>query len=491
MTNPKAAPSNSNKKKGSTNPKKATNAKKAEQPKTKQTAPNLAQLPPIEAPNDYPDLLETARSLTPQEATEELLECARYGESDAVRAIIEVHSTNSLEFINTTDSGGSTALHKAAANGHVSTVSLLLVKGAQHIQNENGATPLHWAAGAGKCAVCKVLLDHFDALSKSDEKVKMLDVLLKNSFGRSALTEAFTSGDTETVGVLLNHDSAEEDKLIGGMKKEEVDSVDADGERVKKKDEIVHEFDFRRGLDELGSDEERQSVFIRELPIAHPDNPFGQSAVEDTTGLSIWCASLIMARWLSSPTVSSRLENKHILELGAGCAVPSFAAMAYASPASVTISDLNPDTMENIEHNIGLNTSSKCEVKACTIDWEDETTYPEQKMDYVICSDCIYQKDLVPLLKKVVIGTLKNPLCESDNSSQGPSFLYVAPEGGRDGLPEFIAMMKSHGFRCITEEIAPDVYRENPLKSGDEEDCFLHFHELASSTYVLYEFQRR
>lgn len=265
MTNPKAAPSNSNKKKGSTNPKKATNAKKAEQPKTKQTAPNLAQLPPIEAPNDYPDLLETARSLTPQEATEELLECARYGESDAVRAIIEVHSTNSLEFINTTDSGGSTALHKAAANGHVSTVSLLLVKGAQHIQNENGATPLHWAAGAGKCAVCKVLLDHFDALSKSDEKVKMLDVLLKNSFGRSALTEAFTSGDTETVGVLLNHDSAEEDKLIGGMKKEEVDSVDVDGERAKKKEEIVHEFDFRRGLDELGSDEERQSVFIREL----------------------------------------------------------------------------------------------------------------------------------------------------------------------------------------------------------------------------------
>jgi ankyrin repeat protein len=267
MTNPKAAPSN--KKKGPTNPKKATNnAKKAQQqPKTKKptNTPSLAQLPPIESPDDYPSLLETARSLTPQESAEELLECARYGESDAIRAILEVHS----EFINTADYGGNTALHKAAANGHVSTVSLLLAKGAKHTQNENGATPLHWAAGAGKSTVCKLLLDHFDALSnKSDEgEVKMLDVLLKNSFGRSALTEAFTSGDTETVGVLLNHDSAEEDKLIGGIKKEEVDAVDVDEKGAKQtKEEIVHEFDFRRGLDEQpDSEEERQSVLIREL----------------------------------------------------------------------------------------------------------------------------------------------------------------------------------------------------------------------------------
>ena len=195
-----------------------------------------------------------------------------------------------------------------------------------------------------------------------------------------------------------------------------------------------------------------------------------------------------MARWLSSPSMSSRLANKHILELGAGCAVPSLASAVYSTPASVTISDLNPDTMENIEHNIGLN-PGKCDVNACTIDWEDTSTYPEQKMDYVICSDCIYQKDIVPLLKKVVMGTLKEP-GDSDSCGKGPSFLYVAPEGGRDGLPEFIATMKSHGFKCIKEEIAPDCYRDNPLKNGDEEDCFLHFHELASTTYVLYEFQR-
>lgn len=225
-------------------------------------------------------------------------------------------------------------------------------------------------------------------------------------------------------------------------------------------------------------------------PIAHPDNPFGQSPRDDTTGLSIWCASLIMARWLSSPYMSSRLQNKHILELGGGCGVPSLAATIYSTPASVTISDLNPETMENIEYNISLNKSHKCEVKSCTIDWEDEATYPKQKMDYIICSDCIYQKDIVPLLKKVVAGTLKEVAEETNTENSGPSFLYVAPEGGRDGLPEFISAMKSNGFQCISEEIAPDCFRENPLKSGDEEDCFLHFHELASTAYILYEFQR-
>ena len=269
MPNAKAAPSNNNKKKGSTNTKKSTNAKTTQQPKAQQSAPKQAVLPPIEAPNDYPDLLETARSLTPQEAREELLECARYGETDAVRAILEIHNTSSRDLIDITDSGKNTPLHKAAANGHLNTVSLLLCRGARHMSNENGATPLHWAAGAGKSAVCKLLLDHFDALSlsslgKDDGEMKKLDVLLKNSFGRSALTEAFTSGDTETVGVLLNHDSAEEEKLIGGMKKEEVDSNEIDGEGEKKKEEIVHEFDFGKGLYEEDA-REVKSVFIREL----------------------------------------------------------------------------------------------------------------------------------------------------------------------------------------------------------------------------------
>jgi hypothetical protein len=158
---------------------------------------------------------------------------------------------------------------------------------------------------------------------------------------------------------------------------------------------------------------------------------------------------------------------------------------------------LNPITVNNAQYNVELNrlnndasssSGNDCLVTATSIDWGDETTYPTTplsqggKFDYVICSDCIYQRDIVDLLKKVVTGLL---------TPENGTFLYVAPESGRDGLDEFIESMKSDSnFECISEVIAPDSYRTNPLTSGDEEDCFLHFHELASKVYILYEFQR-
>ena len=161
------------------------------------------------------------------------------------------------------------------------------------------------------------------------------------------------------------------------------------------------------------------------------------------------------------------------------------------------ITDLNPKTIDNLRHNIEINhahysadssrASPSTAARALSIDWGDESTYPAEKVDYVIGSDLIYQKDIVPLLKQVVVGLLKGG---SDDDGDGGTFLYVAPDGGRDGLAEFVSAMKSDGFECVSEEIAPRIYRENPLKSGDEEDCFLHFHELESTVYVLYEFRR-
>jgi len=441
------------------------------------------------------------------------------GEVDACRAILDIWTPKSPttqpgSIVNATDASQTTALHKACANGHTSTVQLLLSRNANHIQNDCGNTPLHWASGSGHDVVVELLLDHYDALyaaqsttadtagdNDNTKQHKQLDVLLKNNFGRSALTEGFTSGSTKTVNHLLNHDSAEENKLIGGLDKEDVNDESeandiATGGTEKKKEKkkgIVHEFDFLKGdtESEIKSNESscsRPSVLIRELPIKHADNPFGQKAIEDTTGLGIWCASLVMSRWLASSSMVQRMKNKTVCELGAGCGIPGLTTAVHGSPSSVIITDLNPETIDNIRHNIELNNTSSINdekktttVTAASIDWGDESTYPSNKLDYVICSDCIYQKDIVPLLKKVVTGLI--------DPNHG-TFLYVAPDGGRDGLPEFISAMKVEGFECIKEEIAPDGYRCNPLKSGDEEDCFLHFHELASTAYVLYEFSR-
>ena len=330
----------------SSNPKKNSKSKKKQQQSAAAAKQQPKQPPPPPPPkicaidpplecsqSDFEALLGDAAGLAShEEASAELLDCARYGEVDACRAILDVWSSHNKEeqtsgeddntkssiaandekegasekipsvIVDAQDASKSTSLHRACANGHKSTVQLLLSRGAEHLQNDSGNTPLHWAAGAGHGDCVKLLLDHYDALcsrkkrecSNADEDVKNgqnggknssnneepLDVLLKNDFGRSAMTEGFASGDTKTVEHLLNHDSAEEEKLIGGLNKEETEVEEEDvvgGDRQKKgggkKKSIVHEFDFLRESveegEEVGSGNaeggRRPAVFIREL----------------------------------------------------------------------------------------------------------------------------------------------------------------------------------------------------------------------------------
>lgn len=488
---------------------------------------------PLECTNDeFQDLLLTAQSLTLEEARLELMDCARYGEIDAVRAILDVWSVEAegKMIINVKDESGSTALHKSAANNHVSTTRLLLARGAIHTTNSNGNTPLHWAAAAGHYDIVQLLLN---------DKRLNIDVLQKNNFGRSALTEGFSSQKTEVAGLLLEHDSAEEDKLInGGGTCKELTEQHEDDDNKRDQNNVVttsgnngddvtldqhimqnsetsmdnasvstsgmgvtHEFDLLQDGSsiETRTDTTNISLLIRELPIQNADNPFGEKDIEDTTGLGIWCASIVMARWMASPDMSCRFEGKNLLELGAGCAIPGLAAAMYSHARCIYLTDLNPVTMNNLQYNIDINadhysmqhkgnataTTSSLpwvdRVKPMSIDWGDETTWPDDKIDFVLGSDLIYQKSIVPLLKNVVDGLLK----------EDGSFLYVCPEeGARDGLIEFIKAMSQEGFKCVSKDLAPPLFKSNPLANGDEEEAFLHFHELSVNDYRLYEFRR-
>ncbi len=484
---------------------------------------------------EYTDLLSTASSLTEEEAKSEIIECARYGELDAVRALLEIWSPKIENYVNTADKNGTTALHKAGSNGHCTTVQLLLYNKANHLSNSSLNTPLHWAAGNGHEEIVEMILNHDFGYE--------LDVLQKNEFGRSILTEGFSSNKTKLIGMLLEHDSASEDKLLdGGEEIDDEDSKDvkendgnkiidgdfklgadgklttSDGQSVNSSNTsstggnsgITHEFDFLRDENEKESGdaenesdnqdgeltmlnnsegkEETKTLLIRELPIKNADSPFGETAIDDTTGLGIWSASLVMARWMAQKSLLGRFDNKSVLELGAGCGVPGLTVALYSNGTSVYVTDFNPSTIRNLKYNIEINanrpvtTSSAGDwlerVHASSIDWDNESTWPEDKMDYIIGSDLIYQKSIVPLLKKVISGLLK----------PGGRFLYTCPSDGRDGLVEFISTMKKQGFRCLSEEVAPDNYRSNPLSSGDEADAFLHFYELPVTEYKLYEF---
>ena len=241
----------------------------------------------------------------------------------------------------------------------------------------------------------------------------------------------------------------------------------------------------------MSDQEEKKTLLVRELPIKNADSPFGDSAIDDTTGLGIWSASLVMARWMAQKSVLGRFDNKSVLELGAGCGVPGLTVGLYSRANAVHITDFNPATVQNLKYNIEINANRssthsnlQCSewqerVNASSIDWENEATWPNEKMDFIVGSDLIYQKSIVPLLKKVVSGLLH----------PDGRFLYTCPSDGRDGLIEFIDTMKNEGFRCTSEEIAPDDYKKNPLSSGDEDDAFLHFYELPVTEYKLYEFR--
>ena len=279
--------------KQSTNPKKKKQQQKSAAKKTPAGdggTKKLATDPPPEcSKSDFESLLVDASGLADYgEASSELIDCARYGEVDAVRAILDVWSPGKRKddhlppddstgrparIVDASDASGSTPLHKACANKHASTARLLLSRGADvHALNGSGNTPLHWAASAGGSDCVALLLGHADALHSLGRGGRA-DVLLKNGFGRSALTEAFASGDTATVQHVLNHDSAEEDRLIGGLDRKdagesEADEVAGDGGATGSEERgIVHEFDFLRGSEEgdAAESDERPTVLIREL----------------------------------------------------------------------------------------------------------------------------------------------------------------------------------------------------------------------------------
>ena len=142
---------------------------------------------------------------TIDDAHQEMLDCARYGDVDDLRALL---SHSSISVNHTAPGSGNTALHQACANGETGCVDAILAKAdAEHKANGSGNYPLHYASLNGHVACVNKLLARF----------KDIDVLAKNEFGKSSLTEGFKSEVTEVVGALLEHDSSTEEKLLQGV----------------------------------------------------------------------------------------------------------------------------------------------------------------------------------------------------------------------------------------------------------------------------------
>lgn len=129
-----------------------------------------------------------------EEDQAEVIECARYGELEDLQALLELGAN-----ANYADEGGSTALHKAAANGSTDIARLLHKHGALYTANASGNTPLHWACLNGHKDMVELLLSIYPDV----------DIYSKNQFGRSAFTEALAAGHEEIGRIMLQHGSAD------------------------------------------------------------------------------------------------------------------------------------------------------------------------------------------------------------------------------------------------------------------------------------------
>lgn len=257
--------------------------------------------------------------MTPEEMNNEVLECARYGEDEDLQALL-----NAGADVNFADVGGSTALHKAAANGHEGCLKVLHTFGAKFTKNDQGNTPAHWAAQNGKSAALKFLVENFQ-----------VDVLEKNDQGRSILTEAFESKDTDSISVCLSHESASEERLIPEPKEGETATVDIqmqtdEGDAAETSVES-QEGDVTHAVTHTMQFGPEVRIRVRELPITRADNPFGTDTApeDDTTGLSVWPASILLGQWvakLARENALPNMQNKTVLELGAGCGLPALVA---------------------------------------------------------------------------------------------------------------------------------------------------------------------
>eukprot|EP01052_Picozoa_sp_SAG31_P043513 SAG31_NODE_7273_length_1737_cov_0.961538_2_plen_186_part_00 len=104
------------------------------------------------------------------------------------------------DLVNTPAGGGNTALHMAAANGHVAICACLLEAGAlTDTKNTAGNTPLHWAALNGHLDVCSLILERGASAFETNEAGQLaLDLAISNGHGE--VTEAIK------VKILQAHD---------------------------------------------------------------------------------------------------------------------------------------------------------------------------------------------------------------------------------------------------------------------------------------------
>lgn len=315
------------------------------------------------------------------------------------------------------------------------------------------------------------------------------------------------------MALLLEHGSATEERLAEGTGAalHETDGDKTYQSKSKVLQELELSFCFHPSL---------PKIRVREIALDWNQDAFQTKAADDTTGVTVWSASIILSRWIMD--LSRTFDNKTVCELGSGCGLSGIAAYLFTQAKRVVLTDLFDNTLENLRYNAELNKNEDCcehctkrpcngllicsgcgSAQYCTrkcqklawkahkpyctkeimkrtllvqaLDWETPPVLP--KFDIIIGSDLVYHADIVHILANTI-----NQLLEV-----GGKFYHVASDQ-RSSLEAFSAAMSELGFSCVVTGV-PDHYKVNPLEGRSMELFDIHFNEM-DDTYMRYTFTK-
>jgi predicted nicotinamide N-methyase len=116
-------------------------------------------------------------------------------------------------------------------------------------------------------------------------------------------------------------------------------------------------------------------------------------------GGRIWKSSIVLVSYIKNNKLD--LENKVVVEIGAGTGVCGLVASTY-NAKSVFITDKDPGVLEVIQKNIHLNEERfKCKnVKVASLNWQDVSQYDNvtEPVDIIIGSDLLYSLSMIDSL---------------------------------------------------------------------------------------------
>ncbi|KAG8452077.1 hypothetical protein GDO86_004028, partial [Hymenochirus boettgeri] len=134
----------------------------------------------------------------------------------------------------------------------------------------------------------------------------------------------------------------------------------------------------------------------------------------DFYGATVWPSALVLCYYLEKHEKQIFLEDKNVIEIGAGTGLASIVACLLG--ARVTATDMK-DLLGNLQYNISWNTRDKCkhipQVKELTWGFELETIFPKSslKFDFILAADVVYHHSYLEEL----LATFDH-LCQDDTT---------------------------------------------------------------------------